>query len=537
MLVGFEDYTLLLTTAYPPSMQTIHRQVAALQHAEIHDVALILPQFEIDSVAYRGKPAMGMVGTFQYSRHPSYVDGTGCAIFIDARDLGVGLSFHVVESRLISLEDLLDLVDYETPENIVISLTGYDYQRDGTTNFLFTTGAVATLWVDLPGSDAALAAQAGRRDPHAGDDGWQEPRSPDSDARSIPSRDGRWDVDDGSGSSAGDGRDRSRSPRGGGTDDLSSAHDGLRTTLDDADITADGTNLIAAALRFLDTDGQKVSVYPGRVEVEHPGALPTPCRSRCSLPPLEGRDFNVSCMPYQERSTVEKHGDCRAISLAKALGPPVFDLARHQVEVMPERHVTQFQELLRPWKPGNLGSVCDFAGLHAATKAALARQSSLQPTGFPDMIEVFTDGSEKDGRAGYAVAVIAHWYGPGECQCLGPFADRVVTNPEANNYAGAVAMSALMAEWSGIFWGILWALAHGQMLGNPHITFRFDCTAVGFGSAGDWTTGAETIGQYTRAIARVLEQSVGFHMVSWQHVRGHSGMLGMRWLMLLPRPP
>ena len=526
MLVGCEDYAILLTTAYPPSMRTLHRQIATLHRAEFDDVALIVPQYEIDSVAYRGKPAMGMVGTFQYSRHPSFVDGTGCAIFIDARDLGVGLSFHVVESRLISLEDLLDLVDYETPEDIVISLTGYEYQREGSTNFLFTTGAVATLWVDLPGSEAALAAQAERLAPQGEEDEPHEQQPPDPDAGSDPPRDGRWDVDDDAGSPYGDGRDSSRSPRDGYTDDIPPTHLDLRTILDDAEITANGTSLIATALHFLDAEAKNGLVRPVFAMTERHRALPTPCRAHCQLPPLAGQDVDFAREHNSgsaARDADEANHSCHTICLADFLGPPVFDLARHQVEVMPMAHVTQYQDLLCPWKPGNLGNVWEVDGLKEVTKAALMLQNKLRPPGFPDLLEVFTDGSARDGCAGFAVAIVAHWYGPGECQCLGAFADRVVTDPAEVFYAGATDMTALMAEWSGILWGLVWALAHWHMLGNPRITFRFDCATVGFGSAGDWKTGGETIGEHARAVARVLEQTVGFHSVSWQHVRGHSG--------------
>ena len=230
-------------------------------------------------------------------------------------------------------------------------------------------------------------------------------------------------------------------------------------------------------------------------------SIPT-CRGSMCLPPLVE---DTSQDDIVATRAVPECGQSQVCSSAEAIGVCDYSMAQNCLELMPPEYDSVFWQLLEPWHPGSLSTDCSYREIHPNTKAALAMIGWDAPCGFPDMIELYTDGSAKNQQAGYAVVVIAHWRQHGKVQHLGNFGGRVCLDPCDSFYIGAIDADAMSAELTALFWALLWVLAHHQGLWQPTFTMRYDATSAGGIAAGCFNFGNSALGLKTRAVAQLLE--------------------------------
>ena len=133
--------------------------------------------------------------------------------------------------------------------------------------------------------------------------------------------------------------------------------------------------------------------------------------------------------------------------------------------------------------------------------------------------QIYTDGSEREGKAGYGLAVTVYTPGHG-LAFLGAFA----LNSAARNL-GEELLDAQEAESAGIALALLWILAS-----PPHVRHcvRYDCKSAGLGAEGVWRPARN--GDRTRKLSLIarhltlLVRACG-RLVCFAHVKAHEGQV------------
>ena len=209
LLVLGPDHAFVLGATDALTFPQIQRQLAIVLQEEAANLVVFLPRAPLNSLAYKGKAVAGVVAVDRKQGLPTH---SGCGIFVDCRDFGIEVSFQLFATKILSADDFAAALEFDPPPGYLIVLEGFDFAASSPGHFVFSHGAVATLWLE--------------RDNHAstGED------SPDEGMRVDPENDisdgpGDGHHDDGPpapGSSAGDamrepspsdGASRSRSPR------------------------------------------------------------------------------------------------------------------------------------------------------------------------------------------------------------------------------------------------------------------------------------------------------------------------------------
>ena len=502
VILGLIEHSVLLTTTHPPSHANIRRQVASILRTQVDDVELVWPQTEIPDTAMRGKPACAMVGA--YTRQQKPVHDQWCAVFLDARNLGCKLAFRIFESRFISLSEILERLDFEVPSGMRALVDGFEYRVDSNGKFLFTMGAIVSVWLEEAtsapvsgSSDTPIVAEDERSECRGAAIGEGQGTSGSSGERPSAGSDLRPDT-----------RERSRSPRD---------HCAVFGS-EGSDLTLLQSSCLTNAGR--DSLSRSIQLLQDKLELQCARTIPTPCRGLLRLPLLSEDTIPEVAT---DASVVREQAPSQVVSIAAAIGAHDYSMAQNCLELMPPDYESLFWQFLEPWRPGSLCTDCSYGELHPNTIAALTMIGWETPCGFPDMIEMYTDGSAKNQQAGYAVVVVAHWRQHGKVQHLGNFGGRVCLDTGDNFYIGATDSDAMNAELTALFWALLWVLAHHQGLCQPVITIRYDATSAGGIAAGCFNFGGSALGLKTRAVAQLLEQTMGMQRLRWVHVRGHDG--------------
>lgn len=133
----------------------------------------------------------------------------------------------------------------------------------------------------------------------------------------------------------------------------------------------------------------------------------------------------------------------------------------------------------------------------------------------PDSIDVYTDGSAKDNRAGWGIFIAGY---DTSCRgCHGP----VILNPSHNQYLGVKKASNNSAEMCAILWTLEWIKRVG-LVGAIRIV-------VDSKPAMDEAEGRSHSAQYTittRKIRDLLHELRQQRGISFHKVKGHSSNVG-----------
>ena len=432
--------------------------------------------------ALRGRPVEVSIGI-----HPVACDWrTG--FFLDARELGREVRYLLIPPVPITLDALLEQADIQRPR-------GWEIKVDGTATFIRRTeqmiigqGALVVLQIepfrrrDDPVDEQEEMTAASRGD--------REPDGPLA---------------------------RSRSPRRGGTQgppthadsgqpsEVRGAHvdhswaaelHALQTVLDDACLTDIGKRKLQCSFHV--------------------------CQAGSPLRKSPGGDV---ILPVQEDtcSSADHEGVLKttvALKLADILPQPSIDLDVQTLRIMSESNHAGLLQLLQPWSQPTMGTDLDGVRIHDNTVAAIELCQHWTTDLVLETIDIYTDGSAKDGNASYAVAMFGNGTRAG-ARCfafMGCFGGVVCSQEHELNYLGASQMVAIEAELSAIAWAALWVIAHKDMLQNAVLRFRFDAMAVGWGAAGKWAMPDSMLALKTRQLL-----ILGRKRVQWSHVKGHSG--------------
>ena len=140
-------------------------------------------------------------------------------------------------------------------------------------------------------------------------------------------------------------------------------------------------------------------------------------------------------------------------------------------------------------------------------------------------LQIYTDGSNSPDEAllaSWSFVAISH--SREHCHLIDLDFGLVEIDPMASAWAGAHISDARSAEATAIVRACEWVLAQG--LEVPHF-FLFDVQSVGLSAAGIYSQPEEDrIGRVARSLAKAVEVLLGHDMVTWRHVKGHSGVLG-----------
>ena len=179
--------------------------------------------------------------------------------------------------------------------------------------------------------------------------------------------------------------------------------------------------------------------------------------------------------------------------------------------------------LTSPWIGFRLATELLWQDVHEHTKAALTLCSPEVFCETPRVIHLYTDGSAKDGRTGWAAVLLQCSSWTSQVSLLGFFGGTVITDEADGNFMGAQKADARDAELTAIGWAILWILAHWDSLCLGKAVIHFDCTSAGFAANGDWSCGENVLAQKVRHLTQILESKFGGSVLEWRHVHGHVG--------------
>ena len=239
--------------------------------------------------------------------------------------------------------------------------------------------------------------------------------------------------------------------------------------------------------------------------------IPTPCRARGSAPSARGTPPDAPV----------------PIFLADAVGPVCFDVERQCVRVMEAGNAESLQRLTLPWKDFELCG--DFSGvqLHVNSKRALAVSDPPSIDWRADVVEIYTDGSAKNGCSGFSVVVVCQTMPAGDgvrsTRLQGYFTGKVELDASDTSYVGATHADAVHAEISAIAWAVLWGLAHRSLFPTATVAFRFDSTCAGFAACGRWTTASLRAAEKTRQLVQYCENFWGALGMKWRQTPAHKG--------------
>ena len=543
LLIMGPDHTFVIGPTHNLSFSQVVRQVAGALSVESSDLAFYVPNEDIESMAFKGRPVDGVMAV-DFRDHTGYRSG-GCGIFIDSRDLGMEVTFHRFNTRVLSCEDILDALDADVPSGYHAEVEGFDHVASQQGFYVFKHGDVVNVWME-PNALASSEDESCDEQPSEG------PENPEDDAN-IDGDDAsdRMDAEQqlthespALGNVAqGTGRDRSRTPRRLG-DCTACSHvllDGGPAMGDDfmglsfqcghdGHLLDVGQQLLPTALELADKSGLPeylatvLGVVNGtdcerrflRGNAAPCRAISTPCRTLvCKLPQLAADHT-------QSTSQTEDVGP-RPVRLAEHVGPVHHDISVNCLRIIDSEDLQAIWSLVQPWKSPSLGPGPPWEQLHESTRQALSLCTDYPYPACPQVLEIYTDGSAKQGAAGFSVVLVGQW--PEACQttCLGCFGGPVTTDIADYHYVKAESHDAFNAEVTALFWAIMWCLGHWDILRRPWITIRYDARVAGCFASGRWETGQAGIGEFAREAARLLEQCIGADSIRWEHTKAHCG--------------
>ena len=106
---------------------------------------LVLCNDRIDDAAYMGQPYSSAWAV--HPKVPSHWGNQWAGVFIDARDLGAGVLFHVFHDRTVGPEDVIDLIDVRPPDGYQALLVHGD-EEPAAGRRAVATGSLLIVWLE-----------------------------------------------------------------------------------------------------------------------------------------------------------------------------------------------------------------------------------------------------------------------------------------------------------------------------------------------------------------------------------------------------
>ena len=371
-------------------------------------------------------------------------------IFLDARDLGVKVTFLQRGQCTANIADVLTCAGARYYSALDFNVHGALLYTPETGTVTYGHRSLLKVKVDMNAWSQYLAnAQSGDGDPDSGGQG--------NLGRTGNTRE---TVDEGHGPEA----DRSRSPRRhssdggqGGGSDAGSANanddvgafalggDQYGTILEQVPGCQRQAAMKRALERLEGREPDKKALRPKENPLPQVGGRPVATPGRCSRPPTTLAPGDHCALPPI------------TLRLEQHVGPRSFDVQQQCVRLMSQKNEDALQMLARPWPGFQLRSDVSAIPLKECTLAALQLCSETDELFCISKVELYTDGSAKDGKSGFAVAMIVHdtTRGQRRTSLLGFLAGQVDTDDSSAQFVGASLQDALQAEATAVIWAIL----------------------------------------------------------------------------------
>ena len=536
MILG-PDHSFVLGSTNQMPFPQIARNIAACLSAETSDMVFYLPREPLDSLAFYGRPVAGAVAVD--FRGPATGSTQSCGIFVDCRDLGAAIDFHIFATRVLSCADFVDTLGVDIPSGYFVRVEGYDCEAGQPDHFVFRHGAVATLWLELDVEVRSTSSHDPADQDADGldeDDDGHDSRDPQDPPNVAEALEGSGGAVDPTAPPLRGSPGRSRSPRRHAATLLDVVHE-KRFLCDSAfqSSSAEECNLrdlaqspLITTLEAADQQGAAVltarlccklqSWMNGGDATQAPDLvrpIASACRGISCLPPLGG--FS------QDADKSDLTATPVPISIDEHLGPQNYDIAKNCLQVIDDTDLHAIWRLCQPWESISLGTGPEWRCLHESTQAALALCADPDALPPPPVLEIYTDGSAKDDSAGYSVVCVGQWPDLGQTAFLGCFGGPVIVDRDQAHFVRAEQADAYHAEMSALVWAIFWCLAHWNRFGRPWLTIRFDAQVAGNFTSGLWEPSKGGIAEFAREASRFLEQCIGAYSIRWLHTKAHSG--------------
>ena len=128
----------------------------------------------LDNMTYQGIPYVKAVAVVPKEMIVSGPRRTG--VFIDARDLGESVTFHVFSTDVVQVSDVLGTLDFTVPEDVIVKVSGSEGPVDLEGGHRIRQGTLLILWTDAA-EDAESQCDEGGEDTSDSDeaDPWKRP--------------------------------------------------------------------------------------------------------------------------------------------------------------------------------------------------------------------------------------------------------------------------------------------------------------------------------------------------------------------------
>ena len=499
--------------------------VASVLERDAGSIRLTTPVSQPAALSIRGQRISSVFGVADDATAMPY------GIFLDARELGADLAFVQQQNCTSTIFAILDELWMQYCRTIPLCVRGAVLYTPATGMVTYGHRTVLTVSVDVK-SLHMTSTCVGLRSPGTSDD----------------SGGSRGDGNSPGGCGAGAGQsgspNRSRSPRreaqtaattfrtGTGPGDHAAAEpDGRSGRVGSADTehpdseaplrrfgtvldcisAAQKEAVMSQACKLIDRrEGEPVRKPDGcEAERPRPRRIATPCR-------------NSAHKPF---SAADLRPTRQVIQLANAVGPMQFDVRHQCLRVMSAANEVALNQLGRPWHGFCLSRDLSAVRIKECTMAALSLCTAPEHMDHFDKVELYTDGSAKDGADGFAVVVIAQATSTTtrNTAFLGYIAGRVELDKAAELYLEATVSDSIQAEVSAVAWAALWALAHRMTAPGALIDFRFDNMLAGMTAAGKWTDQSSALVRKSRQIVQYCEHLWGACGFRWIHTPAHKG--------------
>ena len=474
---------------------------------EDHALSFATPSRQLPGLTIRGHLLPQAIGFVQAAQSQPY------GVFVDPRDLGMGIAYVQRETCTANVAELLDAAGATYCHDVRLQVHGALLYTPCSGTVTFGHRSVLTITVDRDDFEDERVRMD--MDTNDFDDRACNPED-DSDAN---------DSGIGGGDHQGQGLARSRSPRRAGNVTHSGVDPNRECCNDDIVYafpqhphlvltTAGATHLKLVAEKICNGPGSRDGSTPKATDINAGAGLACNDGTGSSHAPRT----NVLCLGHAEHEKSQR----LHVSLNHALPAVTFNCDVQCLRFVETDVAGCWNAILTPWH-GFRPSRCIAHGqVHEHTQAALMLCDDSALGEAPRGLQIYTDGSEKDGSTGWAV-VITQTSSTGAVAFVGYFGGAVVTDADAGDFLGARHQGSREAGITAIGWAILWLLGHWDLLWISQVTIHFDCTSAGFAASGDWHCGQDTLAEKVRHLVQISESRFGGAAIEWKHVKGHSG--------------
>ena len=138
------DSATVIETSEELTVVQLHSFACEVLNLGLHATTIIMCRQPMVNMSFAGKPfsrAIALVPTDWLQEAPRR---TG--VFIDARDLGESITFHVCASNTVTLDEVISLLDFAVPEHMIVRISGTDGPYDDAGRHRISPGSLLTLW-------------------------------------------------------------------------------------------------------------------------------------------------------------------------------------------------------------------------------------------------------------------------------------------------------------------------------------------------------------------------------------------------------